>query len=219
MRIHWKGFCAFGFLLFCSLILGGCITKANFNQMAPIEEISKTVSIKLEPETSVYYIDNVLQGAVGFSAAVFNKDSDTIRIAHPTLCFPDDYQSGDIRRVEDSNNRSEILLKIIKPDGSIVILRDGHHFFDAETPDVLTIAPGEAKMFYIGWFFLNARGRWEDDALAAEVFRNRGSYKVQLLYRNLFSKAVSIDPSTNETSFIEAWTGEILSNEVSVTVN
>jgi len=66
-------------------------------------------------------------------------------------------------------------LNITKPDGSNVILRDGNLYgFDPKNVYLLTIPPGEIRTFDVGWFFQNARGRWERDDEAAKVFLMRG---------------------------------------------
>jgi len=116
------------------------------------------------------------------------------------------------------HGKSEILLTIEKPDGRIVVLRDGPHFFDPYNISHLTIEPGESKQFYVGWFFLNARGRWDDDSQAAIVFTEKGHYRVTLLYRNLFPRGFVYDTSTGKSSSITVWTGEIQSNTVTVEI-
>jgi hypothetical protein len=97
-------------------------------------------------------------------------------------------------------------------------LRDGPYYFDPKKIDRFTIQLGESRQFYVGWFFQHARGRWENDTVASNLFLNRGQYKVRLLYRNFFPKAAVYDRSTNKTNFIKVWTGEILSNEVMVII-
>ena len=198
--------------------VSGCYETSTAPNMLPISEFSKTVSIILGPNTSKHNIDNVSLGAVSFSASIENHGDKTITIAPPTLCFPADYQPGEKRSFKDSHGKSEILLKIVKSNGKTIILREGPHFFEADTPDNLMIPPGESKKFYLGWFFLSARGMWEDNAKAATVFKDKGQYKAQLLYRNLFLRAVTIGSSTNKSRFINVWTGEILSNEVTVEI-
>lgn len=204
-------------LITVTAVSGYCETN-TVPKMLPIGEVSKTISITVEPKTSEYDLETVSRGAIGFSASIHNRSDETITIAHPSLCFPAHYKPGEKRNFRDSHGKSEILFKIIRPNGKTVILRDGPHFFEADTPDNLIIPSNESKTFHLGWFFLNARGRWEDDAKAATVFMDKGQFKAQLLYRNLFPKAVAIEPSTNKSRFINVWTGEILSNEVTVKI-
>lgn len=174
--------------------------------------------ITLGPQSSSYTIDEVFKGTIQFAVSVENKDNSEITFAHPTICFPTDYKIGNSLDFRDRHGKSEILLTVEKPDGSVVILRDGPHFFDPNNVSHFKMSPGESDLFYIGWFFQNARGGWEDDLKAENVFKGRGQYRLHLLYRNFFPKALVHDVSTKKSHFIDVWTGEIRSNEVIVTI-
>jgi hypothetical protein len=175
-------------------------------------------SITLGPESSEYPLDDVFKGTFQFAVAVENMDEGPITFAHPTICFPGDHRIGNSLDLRTRYGNSEILLTVRRPDGSEIVLRDGPHFFDPDNVSHFIIGPGESGLFYIGWFFQNARGGWEDDISAKDVFTGRGEYRLKLLYRNFFPKALIHDSSTDQSRYTGVWTGEIHSNEITVTI-
>ncbi|HSB03655.1 MAG TPA: hypothetical protein VLK23_00580 [Thermodesulfobacteriota bacterium] len=176
-------------------------------------------SMTMTPYRVTYDLSEVPLGAVRFTASIRNEGTTTITIAHPSVCFPADYKPGEIRRFNDSHGKSEILLKITKPNGTNLILRDGQlHAFDPKNVHLLTIPSGEIRTFDVGWFFQNARGRWERDDEAAEAFLLKGKYKIKILFRNFFPKAALYDQNTKESKFVDVWTGEIESVQVTVEI-
>jgi hypothetical protein len=176
-------------------------------------------SILLLPRSSAFDVSKVPQGAIGFTALIKNEGTTTITIAHPSICFPVDYKQGEIKRFNDSHGKSEILLKITKPDGADIILRDGYfHYFDPDNVSLITIPPNGTGTFDVGWFFQNARGRWEHDDEAAKVFLLKGKYKIRILFRNVFPKAALYYNDTRESKFTDVWTGEMESEEITVEV-
>jgi len=177
------------------------------------------VTISLLPDSNTFDMEDVRLGAVGFTAQVRNEGAAAVLIAHPNICFPADYVPGETRRREDSHGRSEILLRIERPHGERVVLRQGLlGFFEPGHFDHRVIRPGETTSFHLGWFFENARGFWEDDARAWGVFREQGDYSVRILFRNAFPRAWIRDESTGRPRVVEAWTGEVESEAVTVTV-
>lgn len=46
----------------------------------------------------------------------------------------------------------------------------------------------------------------------------KGQYKVQLLYRNFLPLAFVYDLSSQKSRLVNAWTGEMLSNEVIIEI-
>lgn len=206
------------FTLFTLFAIGGYNNESRASRVTPTDKASQKTVITLNPKTSEYNIIEVSKGAVRFSASVENQGDRSITFAHPTICLPADYQIGKSLNFKDHHGKSEILLTIEKPDGEIVVLRDGPHFFDPNNISQFNINPGESKLFYVGWFFKNARGRWKDDLKAESVFMGKGQYRVKLLYRNIFPKALVYDTSTSKSSLINVWTGEIQSNEVIVKI-
>lgn len=176
-------------------------------------------SIQLLPRAATFELDKVPHGIVGFTATIKNSGTTTITIAHPSICLPAGYLQGDVRRFNDSHGKSEILLKITKPDGAETILRDGHfHYFDPGNFPLMTIPPNGAGSFDVGWFFQNARGRWENDDEAAKVFLSKGTYGIRILLRNVYPRAVLYDENTRGRRSIGVWTGEIQSGEITVEV-
>jgi hypothetical protein len=196
----------------------GCGSKGNLLRNHQFIKANQNVSITLKPERSEYRLRDVHSGAVKFFASIKNHGDSPVTIAHPTICVPSDYQMGKVYHFKDHHGKSEMLLRVIKPDGHTLILRDGPHYFDPENIDRFTIQPGESKQLYVGWFFQNARGRWENDRVAANLFLTKGQYRISLLFRNFFPKAAVYDRSTNKNRFIKVWTGEIISNEVMVII-
>jgi hypothetical protein len=176
-------------------------------------------SILLLQRSRTLELEKVPQGAVNFTASIKNEGTTTITVAHPSICLPSDYAQGEERRFRDSHGKSEILLKIAKPDGSTVVLRDGYfYYFDPGNIPIITIPPNGTGSFDVGWFFQKARGRWERDDEAANVFIGKGKYKVSILFRNVFPRAVLYDENTRETRFIGVWTGEMESPEITIEV-
>ena len=83
---------------------------------------------------------------------------------------------------------------------------------------LLEIPAKASETFDVGWFFQNARGKWEQDNEAAKVFLMRGNYKIRILLRNVFPKAVLRDEDTKGIKFIDVWTGEVESPETIIEV-
>jgi hypothetical protein len=181
-------------------------------------EAASGASITLVPRAGTFDLEQVPQGAVNFTASIKNEGASTITLAHPLICEPANYDGGK-RHFSESHGKSEILLKITKPDGTEVILRDGHlHFFDPGNVPLITIPSKGTGTFDVGWFFQNARGRWEQDDKAASVFLAKGKYKVRILMRNVYPHARVYDEKTRKVSVIDVWTGEMESPEIEVEV-
>lgn len=212
-----KKFCTAVIIVFSLFPFSGCKNEAQ--TPAPTGDTDQQfLAITLGPQSSTYTIDEVFKGAIQFAVSVENKNNSEVTFAHPAICFPEDYQIGESLDFRKRHGKSEILLTVEKPDGSVVILRDGPHFFDPNNVSHFKMNPGESDLFYIGWFFQNARGGWEDDLKAENIFTGRGQYRLHLLYRNFFPKALVHDASMNKSYFMDVWTGEIRSNEVVVTI-
>jgi len=203
--------------LFSLLALAGCNNNGQTSADATGAD-NHPLILTLGPGSSEYSIDDVFKGDIQFAASIENSGTSEITFAHPTICFPAGYRIGDSLDIEEHHGQSEILLKVEKPDGSLEILRDGPHFFDPENASFFDIKPGESDLFYIGWFFQNARGGWENNIKAENVFTGRGEYRLTLLYRNFFPKALVYDDAADTSRFIDVWTGELESNTITVTI-
>jgi len=202
-------------LVLIVLLVLSCTSKNTATEVTPIP----SVSITLVSSSIIFNLNEVPQGGVRFTASIRNEGTTTIIIAHPSICFPADYKPGEIKRFSDSHGKSEILLKITKPDGSNVILRDGNLYgFDPKNVYLLTIPSGEIRTFDVGWFFQNARGRWERDDEAEKIFLMRGKYKIRILFRNFFPKAALYDENIKESKFVDVWTGEMESDQITVEI-
>lgn len=177
------------------------------------------ISLSLEPDSAVLDVAEVSRGAVAFIATITNGGSETVTVAHPLICLPEGFTEGDVKRPEDSHGKSEILLTVVRPDGDRVTLRDGWFgFFDPGNVDHLVIPPGESSAFRLGWFFPNARGRWEDDATAWTIFSEPGTYTARVIIRNEHPTAHVRDQTTHRVAVIDVWTGELQSNEASLEI-
>ena len=177
------------------------------------------VSLSLVSRAATFELSQVPRGAVGFTALIRNDGKTTVTVAHPSICLPAGAMPGKTRRFSDAHGNSEILLTIWRPDGTTVTLRDGFlHGFDPGNRRLLTIPPATSMGFDLGWFFENARGRWETDSDAAKVFLSKGGYRVRLLLRNRFPRAALHDEAAEETRLVDVWTGELESPEISVAV-
>jgi hypothetical protein len=189
-----------------------CITEAQAD--------SKTgVSIVLLPRAQAFDIAKVPLGSVRFTAVIKNAGTTAITIAHPSTCLPEPLMPGESRRFQDSHAKSEILLKVLKPDGSPIVLRDGYlHYFDPGNVPLITIPPQGTGTFEVGWFFPNERGRWERDEEAAKMFLLKGFYRVRILLRNVFPSALLHDEKTGKNMVVDVWTGELESPEITIEV-
>lgn len=187
--------------------------------LPPPAAIKPRAILSLGPGTATYEMAAVRRGAVAFTATITNQGDSPIIIAHPTVCVPAGHQAGTPRHLADLHGRSEILLLVKKPDNGLETLRDGFHFFDPDGRNHFSLAPGQTGGFRLGWFFANARGRWEDDRRAATLFRSKGLYRIKLLFRNQLPEALIYDPAgANTTRRLQVWTGEMESAEVIVVV-
>jgi hypothetical protein len=199
------------------ITLGGCDGGQN-TAISPPETTLHPPKITLGPESSEYTRDEVFKSTVQFAVAVENKNTGPITFAHPAICFPEKHQIGESLDLRVRHGKSEILLTVRRPDGSEIVLRDAPHFFGPDNVSHFFIDPGESGLFFIGWFFQNAQGGWENDISPRDVFTGRGEYRLKLLYRNIFPKALIHDTATGRSRYTDVWTGEIRSNEVTVTI-
>ncbi len=204
-------------LLILFLCCASCHSKDPLFQPSSLP--ANGLSISLKPNQPTIPSEKVPQGAASFTATIKNNGTTPALVAHPSVCMPHNLQAGQFWHLDDSHGKSEILLEITKPDGEPLVLRDGHHFFDLEGLDHLIIPPGKTSSFHVGWFFLNARGRWEDDQKAATAFEAKGVYKVRILFRNSFPKAIVYEqPDPPKVKTVDAWTGEICSEPTTVEI-
>ena len=169
------------------------------------------LEVRLRPASTTFTLDEARQGAVAFTAEIRNPRDLPVIVAHPSACFPRGVSSIDRR---DRHGRSEILLEVILPAGDRVVLRDGPFFFEPGFVDHLTIPAGGSERFSVGWFFTNARGRWENDGLAATLFAAPGEYSVAIVIRNSFPCV--LQPNVREPR--DVWTGEMRSAPVTITI-
>jgi hypothetical protein len=192
------------------------------NEDQPVAPVTDTdtssLAIKLGPRSSEYPIDDIFSGDIQFAVSVENTGDSEITFAHPVICFPEEYRIGNSLDLRVHHGNSEILLTVEKPNGDVSILRDGPHFFNPDRESYFFIEPGRSDIFYIGWFFQNAQGGWENDIRAENVFNGRGKYTLKLLYRNFFPKALIHDSSAGKSRFMNVWTGEMQSNEITVII-
>jgi hypothetical protein len=207
--------------LFLGLVMFS-ISSCNIREIDTAQRAQSTpgMSITLTPSASTYGFNKVAQGIVGFHAVIKNEGTEAVTIAHPSMCSPrDNFRPGHTRHVADNHGQSEILLTITKPDGTTALLRDGWmHGFDPHNVYHFTIPSGGRQSFYLGWFFQNARGRWENDGEAATVFLDKGTYKVKLIFRNTFPWALIFNKDSNRVAVEQVWTGEMQSEEVAITI-
>jgi hypothetical protein len=200
-----------------ALVGTGAVGMASSDD--PSQKTRSTLTLSLLPDSAAFGLDEVKRGAVGFTALIRNEGGATVTVAHPNICFPAEDVPGQTRRREASHGRSEILLTIERPDGEVVVLRAGLlGFFEPGSVDHLVIPPTQTGRFHLGWFFPNARGMWEDDARAGNVFGEEGEYSVGIVFRNAFPRARIRDGATKRPRLVEAWTGEMESEKVTVDV-
>ena len=216
-EIFMKGRIMFSLSLILVVAMG-----ANWSEAAQRANSNPDISLRLIPDSTKFDLEKVPYGTVGFTASIKNKGTKTIKVAHPTVCYPADpwpadNKQGSIRHFSDHHGKSEILLKITRPNGENVVLRDGHYFFDPGFVPLLKIPPNGTGTFHVGWFFQNARGRWERDDEAAKVFLLNGKYKVRILLRNVFPKA-RWNENNGLSPLVDVWTGEIESPEITIEV-
>lgn len=201
------------------LLLVTGLPSAVIAQDASRAATTSRLTVVLAPASPVFDKSRVPQGVVNFTATIENEGAAAITLAHPSICVPDGYEPGSTRSPNDSHGRSEILFTIAKPDGTTVVLRDSYaHYFDPDNRPLISVPPDGVSTIQIGWFFQNARGRWERDDEAANVFLDVGQYKVRLLFRNTFRKALISDRGAGGLRYVDVWTGQMESPEITVDV-
>lgn len=207
----WKYiFSILGFFLF----LLGCT-----NILASTETEEQNTILALIPGSQVYSLNQASLGKVHFMAEIINKSDDVLVIAHPLATFPEGYKHGDEYPPENRHNFSEILLNITQPSGEVVVLREsGHTYFEPGNLDYFYILPRNSKSFYVGWFFQNSKGRWEDDNKAWQAFSQKGQYEIYMVYRNFLPQAAVRTNPMEKAEFIQPWNGEIISEVVTIEV-
>lgn len=194
-----------------ALLVAGCAGSSEVSSTLPA---SSALSLELASDSTSYDGEGVRRGAVGFTATIRNAGSTPIVVGHPSVCFPAGYRKGQSIDARERRGNSEILLEIERPDGEIVVLRESPMSrFEPEHFDHVRLPPGGSGSFRLGWFFENARGKWEDDREAWRVFSDPGVYRVEATLRNRWPKALIRDAS-GESVFVDVWTGEIRSPEV-----
>lgn len=203
-------------LLSVASLVAGCAGSSGVSSTLPD---STPLSLELASDSTSYSVEGARRGAVGFTATIRNAGSTPIVVGHPSVCFPAGYRRGQSIDARERRGNSEILLEIERPDGEIVVLRESpmSRFepgrFDHVRFDHVRLPPGGSGSFRLGWFFENARGKWEDDREAWRVFTDPGVYRVEAILRNRWPKALIRDAS-GESVFVDVWTGEIRSPEV-----
>lgn len=192
-------------------------------------EVFQNINLQLAPTAESYELEEDFRGKlryknefVAFRATISNNTDSTITVMHPGACLPDSINNPPPWTIEELIGKSEILIYITKPDGNKVMLRERTNpYFEGSEDSTfsssthLLIPPDNSRSFYVGWFFMNARGRWLDDVLAAHVFLERGTFSVQLLYRNVFTNCKV--PNRNYSNTL--WIGTLLSNEVEIKIH
>jgi hypothetical protein len=167
------------------------------------------LTLILTPSSTTYNVDAAMNGAVRFAAEIRNRSDRSVVVAHPSTCWPGGRAPI---RDEERHGKSEILLEVRTPNGRRLVLRDGPHYFDPGGAPNLRVPPQDVRRFDIGWFFRNARGRWEDDELAATTFVTQGEYVVALVLRNTFQCILDV----TKPALSDVWTGEMRSPPVTI---
>ncbi|HEY5749421.1 MAG TPA: hypothetical protein VIU12_25310 [Chryseolinea sp.] len=223
-----------GRIIFASLLMVMLTPSCERHNTESKVTSNHGLSIQLLSRSATFDIAEVPQGAVHFTALIKNAGATTMTIAHPMLCVPADYHQEEI----ESHGKSEILLEITTPNGAEIILRDRSVFFEpcasaADDLPFITIPPNGTGAFDVGWFFRNARGKWEHDVEAANVFLVKGRYKIRILIHNVFPKAMFYDDNARsggvpktvgigvvlwERVLTDVWIGEMESPEITIEV-
>ncbi len=188
----------------------------DFAQSETENQIAK---ITLTPGSQSYSLNQASLGKVHFMAELTNKTDEVLVIVHPLVTYPEDYMHGDEYPPESRHGLAEILLNITQPSGESMMLREGGRtYFEPGNMDYLYVLPKSSKSFYVGWFFQNSKGRWEDDNQAWKAFGEKGTYEVEIIYRNFLPKAAVRTNPMQKAEFIKPWNGEILSETITIEV-
>ncbi len=183
------------------------------------ESAPQTGKLTLTPGSQVYSLNQASLGKVHFMAELSNRTDDVLVIAHPLTTFPEGYKHGDEYLPENRHGLAEIILNITQPDGEVVVLREGgRKYFEPGNLDYFYILPKSSKSFYVGWFFQNSKGRWEDDNQAWKAFAQKGKYEVYMVYRNFLPQAAVRTNPMEKAEFIKPWNGEIVSEVITIEV-
>ncbi len=187
--------------------------------LADNHPVNQSGTLTLTPGSKVYTLNQASMGKVHFMAEIKNTTEDVLVIAHPLTTYPEGYKHGDEFPSASRHGFSEILLNITQPNGEVVMLREGgSKYFEPGNLDYFFILPKSSKSFYVGWFFQNSKGRWEDDTQAWKAFAQKGTYEIYMVYRNFLPLAAVRTNPMEKAEFIKPWNGEIISETITVEV-
>lgn len=179
---------------------------------------AQILKLTLRPAKDVYGLEEA-QGNVTIFASLENIGNEPLLLAHPNVCFPRDFQEGERFYVKEREGKSEISILISLPNDTQISLRNDFRFFEPGNRDHLVIQPGESKEIKFGWFFPASLGQWAYDSggpLAEPLFLLRGTYHVEVNFKNVFPKAYVYDEGREYHMIDTAWTGEIQANTIVV---
>ncbi len=198
-----------------------------------------SISISISPEKSNYrnkqYFKTIDDPTIDrsnsadnirFLVTFKNNTSKPLTIAHPFWVRANILKEEGSKFTTALYGKSELLLVITKPDNEKVTLREAafSHQFEFVTSSQhdayshLTIPPNHEETIVEGWFHENARGKWDDDIKAWNVFSNKGVYKVKVVLNNMHSKASINKVGGGTHDILDIWTGQIQSNETIVNI-
>ncbi len=176
------------------------------------------LSLSLKPEKESYGLEEARSGNVTLTATFTNAGEGVLFLAHPSATAPDSYTGEGSFGFDERCGKSEMLLYIKGPGGEETVLR--HNVLRGFEPGNvfrLDIPPGDTREIMLGWlgpYF--ALGMWDD--IREPIFTERGEYKIRMVYRNYFGKALSFGRGTDIFEKDVPWTGEVVSNTISVRV-
>ena len=185
-----------------------------FQEIASAQSPSGALKLTISSTEPAYDLKNARVGSIVILAEVHNIGQDTVLLAHPNVCFPYKLKEGLSFRPDQS--QSYLSVEIEGPNGTNTVLwNNGLRMFDPGNRHSMTINPGQAAEFVLGWFGPEySVGQWR---ITRPPFAGRGRYHITARLKNAYPIAYVLDQDGDQSAS-DAWIGELQSNTISLIV-
>lgn len=182
---------------------------STLNLEGPSEAVrDPSLTLTLTTDKSIYTVDEA--NNIMITARFENESDETILLAHPSICMPRGPEVGENLTIDP--NQSFIQVRITTPTGNEVLLRNSYfdrfRFGPSETgsTDHLILEPGEAReILFYKFHPYSMINPW--DWIIEPIFTVRGTYQIQVEYKNNYSCAWF-----DGTGCADPWMGEVASS-------
>ena len=192
------------------LLAGASLSQESESDQRTSGALKLTISSK----KPAYDLKDARAGNIVILAEVHNTGQDSALLAHPNVCFP--YKLKEGQSFKPDQSQSYLSVEIEGPKGAKWVLwNNGLRMFDPGNRHGMTINPGQATKFVLGWFGPEySVGQWRIDR---PLFTRPGQYRITARFKNAYPVAYVFDQDGNQSAET-AWTGELQSNTISVVV-